>query len=70
MKNAMSCDVLLSRAELARELNVCPRTVNSFMNDGMPFIRKSERLIFFRWRDVVEWLATNYTTRRGESWDD
>jgi excisionase family DNA binding protein len=48
----------LTKAELARHLQVCPRTVDYLMaRRKIPFIRLSGRLVRFRLADVERALA-------------
>lgn len=59
----MDQKIVLTKAELARKLGVCTRTVDYLRRRGLPAIVLGRRLIRFHLEDVLQWLRQNGTNR-------
>jgi len=57
-------DGYLTKAQLAKHLGVCRRTINNLMAIGLPHLRFNPRLVRFAWPDVNRWIQENYRSRR------
>jgi excisionase family DNA binding protein len=49
-------DRLLTKKEIAKRLQVSPRTVDQYMRDGRVCFLKLGKTVRFRWADVLEKL--------------
>jgi len=51
---------LCRKPQLAEQIGVCQRTINTLISAGMPCIRPSQRLTLFDPIECVSWLKNNY----------
>jgi len=51
---------LCRKPQLAEQIGVCQRTINTLISAGMPCIRPSQRLTLFDPIECVNWLKNHY----------
>jgi phage terminase Nu1 subunit (DNA packaging protein) len=51
---------LCRKTQLAEQIGVCRRTINTLISAGMPCIRPSQRLTLFDPIECVTWLKNKY----------
>lgn len=54
---------LLRKRELAKLLNVCPRTIENLMRAGLPHLKPSSRLVLFNGDDALGWFKERFATK-------
>ena len=54
---------LLRKRELAKLLNVCPRTIENLMRAGLPHLKPSSRLVLFNGDDALGWFQERFATK-------
>ena len=47
---------LLKRGELRERLDIKESTLRKMLRNGLPCIRYTQKLVYFKWEDVVAWL--------------
>jgi predicted DNA-binding transcriptional regulator AlpA len=52
------------KRDVAKMVGVCNRTVDNWLQCGMPHIKLSRRLVRFDLREVESWLKKQYSVRR------
>ncbi len=64
----LTSSTFATKAELAQELRVCKRTIDTLQTKGCPHIKIGARKILFDLEEVRDWIKRTYSvTRNGKA---
>jgi hypothetical protein len=58
---------LVKKLRIAKMLDVCPRTVDTYLAKGMPHRKSSARLVRFDEEEVLKWYKEQFGLQRRKS---